>query len=197
MVLCRDDALEAFGIQEGINEVIATTEKEGVVNAAPLGIIREGDEISVKLFSGSHTYGNVLQTGWLVANVTHDAWLFAETALEDLSPDFFWVRDGVPVLKEAEAWCLFQCQAIPLDIAIARLALVKGEVLRKEFRAFNRGACLVVEAAVAATRYLALRSDSYLQELFRLQRIINRCGGRREKEAMDRLMDRIDMCTHI
>jgi len=197
MVLCRDDALEAFGIQEGINEVVATTEKEGIVNAAPLGIIREGDRISVRLFSGSHTYDNVLQTGWLVANVTHDAWLIAETALEDLSPDFFMLREGVPVLKEAEAWCLFRCQTIPLDTAIARLALVKGEVLRKDFRAFNRGACLVVEAAVAATRYLALRSDSYLQELIRLQRIINRCGGRREREAMDRLMDRIDRRTHI
>jgi hypothetical protein len=74
---------------------------------------------------------------------------------------------------------------------------VKGEVLKKDLRAFNRGACLVVEAAVAATRYLALRNDSYLQELFRLHRIINRCGGPREKEAMDRLMDRIDRRTHI
>jgi hypothetical protein len=197
MVLCGDDALEAFGIQEGINEVVATTEKEGIVNAAPLGIIREGDRISVKLFSGSHTYDNVLQTGWLVANVTHDAWLFAETALEDLSPDFFMLREGVPVLKEAEAWCLFQCHTLPLDIAVVTLAPVKGEVLKKDLRAFNRGACLVVEAAVAATRYLALRNDSYLQELFRLHRIINRCGGPREKEAMDRLMDRIDRRTHI
>jgi hypothetical protein len=197
MVFCRDNALEAFGIQEGINEVIATTERGGIVNAAPLGIIRDKDEIRVRLFSGSHTYDNVLRTGWLVANVTHDAWLFAETALEDLSPDFFMLREGVPVLKEAEAWCLCQCRTIPLDIAIVSLEPVKGEVLRKDLRAFNRGACLVVEAAVAATRFLALRSDSYLQELFRLQRIINRCGGPREKEAMNRLMDRIDRCTHI
>jgi hypothetical protein len=177
--------------------VIATTEKEGIVNAAPLGIIREGDRLNVRLFRGSHTYDNVLQTGWLAANVTHDAWLFAESALEDLSPDFFMLREGVPVLKDAEAWGLFHCQAIPLDIAIVRLTLEKGEVLRKDFRAFNRGACLVVEAAVAATRYLALGTDSYLQELFRLQKIINRCGGRREREAMDRLMDRIDSRTHI
>jgi hypothetical protein len=197
MVLCGYDGLAALGIQEGINEVVATTEKEGIVNAAPLGIIREGDRISVRLFSGSHTYDNVLQTGWLVANVTHDAWLFAETALEDLSPDFFMLREGVPVLKEAEAWCLFRGQALPLDTAIVALAPVKGEVLRKDLKAFNRGACLVVEAAVAATRYLALRNDSYLQELFRLQRIINRCGGPREKEAMDRLMDRIEKRTHI
>jgi len=197
MVSSRDDILASFGIQEGINEVVATTEQKGVVNAAPLGIMREGDRISARLFRGSHTYDNVLETGRLVANVTHDAWLIAETALEDLPPEFFMLRDGVPVLKEAEAWCLFSCQAVRLDVALVGLTLVKGEVLRKDLRAFNRGSCLVVEAAVAATRYLALKSDSYLQELFRLQRIIKRCGGPREREAMERLMDRIDRRTHI
>ncbi|HPT20144.1 MAG TPA: DUF447 family protein, partial [Methanothrix sp.] len=64
-------------------------------------------------------------------------------------------------------------------------------------RAVNRGANLVVEAAVAATRYLALRTDSYFEELMKMHRIINRCGGPREREAMDRLMDRIDRYTHM
>jgi hypothetical protein len=49
---------------------------------------------------------------------------------------------------------------------------------------------------VAATRYLALRTDSYFEELIKMQRIINRCGGPREREAMDRLMERIDSFTH-
>jgi hypothetical protein len=75
--------------------------------------------------------------------------------------------------------------------------LVKGEVLRKDFRAFNRGANLVVEAAVAATRYLALRTDSYYEEIMKIKRIVERCGGPRDKEAMERLMDRIDNYCHI
>jgi len=68
--------------------------------------------------------------------------------------------------------------------------------LRKDFRAVNQGANLVVEAAVAATRYMSLRSDSYFEELMKTQRIINRCGNPREREAMEKLMDRIDDFAH-
>ncbi len=54
----------------------------------------------------------------------------------------------------------------------------------------------MIEAAVAATRYMSLRSDSYFEELIKTQRIINRCGNSREIEAMERLMDRIDDFAH-
>jgi hypothetical protein len=197
MMLCGNDVLEGLGILDGINEVIATTEKKGVINAAPLGIIRDGESLYVKLFLGTHTYDNVLANGWFVANITHDSWIFAETALEDLTQDYFVRRDGLPILKDAEAWALFKCEPFPLDIVIAKVELVKGEVLRKDFRAFNRGANLVVEAAVAATRYLALKTDSYYEEIMKIKRIVERCGGPREREAIERLMDRIDNYCHI
>ena len=192
-----NEALNELGILDGINEVIATTENCGRMNAAPLGIIRDGDNLYVRLFLGTHTYDNILANGWFVANISHDAWLFAETALEDLTSEYFMRRDGLPVLKEAEAWGLFKCEAFALDIIIAKVELVKSEILRKDFRACNRGANLVVEAAVAATRYLALRTDSYYEELMKMHRIIDRCGGPREREAMDRLMERIDSYSHI
>ena len=197
MMLCGNDVLEGLGILDGINEVIATTEKKGVINAAPLGIIRDGESLYVKLFLGTHTYDNVLANGWFVANITHDSWIFAETALEDLTQDYFVRRDGLPILKDAEAWALFKCEPFPLDIVTAKVELVKGEVLRKDFRAFNRGANLVVEAAVAATRYLALKTDSYYEEIMKIKRIVERCGGPREREAIERLMDRIDNYCHI
>ncbi len=197
MMLCGNEALEGLGILDGINEVIATTEKNGVINAAPLGIIRDGESLYIKLFLGTHTYDNVLANRWFVANITHDSWIFAETALEDLTQDYFARRDGLPVLKDAEAYALFKCEPFPLDIVIAKVELVKGEVLKKDFRAFNRGANLVVEAAVAATRYLALRTDSYYEEIMKIKRIVERCGGPRDREAMERLMDRIDNYCHI
>jgi hypothetical protein len=197
MMLYGNEALDELGVVDGINEVIATTESPGKINAAPLGIIKDGESLYIRLFSGTHTYDNVLENGWFVANITHDAWLFAETALEDLTPQYFVRREGLPVLKDAEAWGLFKCEAFPLDIVIGKVELVKGEVLRKDFRAFNRGTSLVIEAAVAATRYMALRTDSYYDELTKLQRIINRCGGPREREAMERLMDRVDSFSHI
>ena len=196
-MLYGNESLDELGIQDGINEVIATTEMSGRINAAPLGIIRDADSLYVRLFLGTHTYENLLRKGWFVANITHDAWLFAETAIEDLDQEYFMRREELPVLKSAEAWGLFKCEAFALDIIIAKVELVKSEILRKDFRACNRGANLVVEAAVAATRYLALRTDSYYEELMKMHRIIDRCGGSREREAMDRLMERIDSYSHI
>lgn len=197
MILEGKDALDWLGILDGINEVIATTEKDGRINAAPIGIIRDGEKIYIRLFGGSHTYDNILKNGWFVANITHDVWLIAETAIEDLTQSHFVRREGLPILKDAEAWALFKCEAFQMDIIIAKVEFVKGEVLRRDFRAFNRGANLVVEAAVAATRYLALRTDSYYEEILKLKRIVDRCGGPREREAMERLMDRIDSYSHI
>ncbi|MCJ7444212.1 MAG: DUF447 family protein [Methanotrichaceae archaeon] len=196
-MLFGKDALEMLGILDGINEVIATTEKDGRINAAPLGIIRNEESLYIRLFNGSHTYDNILSNKWFVGNITHDSWLFAESALGDLSQDYFVRREGLPVLKDAESWALFKCEAFPLDIVNAEVELVKGEIQEKKFRAFNRGANLVVEASIAATRYMALRSDSYYKELLKLRMIIDRCGGPREREAIDRLMNRIDSYSHI
>ncbi|WP_369425263.1 DUF447 domain-containing protein, partial [Methanothrix sp.] len=43
-----DAILDELGILPGINEVIVTTERDGVPNAAPIGIIR-GESITVRL----------------------------------------------------------------------------------------------------------------------------------------------------
>ena len=80
-MLYGNSGLDELGIQNGINEVIATTEMSGRINAAPLGIIRDGDRLYVRLFLGTHTYENVLTKGWFVANISHDAWLFARSPI--------------------------------------------------------------------------------------------------------------------
>jgi hypothetical protein len=185
--------IEELGIFDGINEIIATTKGEkGVPNAAPMGLIKEGDRLSIRLFVGSHTRDNILAKRKFVANVSHDPILFVETALGDIPEDRFVERDGELTLRDAEAWALFRCEPKDLDISLPEAEFVRGEVLRREFRAVNRGVNLVVEAAVAATRYVALRSDIYLEEIFRIRRIVGRCGGPREIEAMDRLEELIE-----
>ncbi len=193
MMIYDLEEIEELGIFDGINEIIATTENEkGVFNAAPLGLIKKGDLISVRLFVGSHTYENIMAGGKFVANVSHDPMLFVETALNDIPEERFVERDGELTLKDAEAWALFKCEPKNLDIALPQVEFVKGEVLKREFRAVNRGINLVVEAAVAATRYVALKSDLYLEEIFKIRRIVNRCGGPKEIEAMNRLEELIE-----
>lgn len=185
-----DGILDELGILPGINEVIVTTERDGVPNAAPIGIIRD-ENVTVRLFLGTHTYENVLATGQLVANVTHDPMIFVEAAMSDLEEECFLRRDGVLTLKDAESWALFRCSPYRTDIIIPELEFVRGEVIRREFRAINRGVSCVIEAAIAATRYNALRVDSYLEEIRKLKRIVQRCGGPREIAAMKRLEEHL------
>lgn len=186
------EKLDELGFLPGINEIIATTERDGVPNAAPIGIIRD-DRITVRLFSGSHTYENVLATGVLVANVIHDPMMFVEAAMGELDESVYIRRHGLLTLKDAESWAFFKCDAFRTDIVIPELAFVEGEVIRRDFRAVNRGFACIIEAAVAATRYQALKTESYLEEIRKLKRIIYRCGGPRERAAMDRLEDWIEL----
>jgi uncharacterized protein len=186
------DRLEELGFLDGINEVVVTTQRDGTNNAAPIGIIKDGKSLKIRLFGGTHTYENILAEKSFVANVVHDPMIFVESALSELQEEAFEVREGLLTLKSAESWALFKCEAFPLDIVIGELEFIKGDVIRKEFRAVNRGINLVVESAIAATRYLALNIESYMDDIRKNQRIISRCGGKRDREAMDRLMDLIE-----
>src|SRR5690606_20613902 len=60
--------------------------------------------------------------------------------------------------------------------------------------AVNRGINLLVAAAVTATRYVALKSDLYLEQIFKIRRIVNRCGRHQDIEAQNRLEELIEGC---
>ena len=153
--------LEDFGFTEGINEVIAVT-IGGFINTAPLGIIVEnpkGRKAKVRLYP-SHTRENVKRGSKIYANVVSDPIIFAISAFEDLTEDYFSSLDP-PVLKSALAYCEFEAK---LTGAFAELELVDGRVISKELRAVNRGFYAVIEALVYATRYLFFKDPEKKKE---------------------------------
>ncbi|MHC1579142.1 MAG: DUF447 domain-containing protein [Candidatus Alkanophagales archaeon] len=178
-----------------ISEVIATTKsRDGRANAAPLGIIRENG-YRVRIFR-SRTLENVRQTGMLAANVTDDPVLFVMTALGDLEPQHFSRFRGFPVLRAADAWVLFKCSVSgeTPEFSEFRLKPVALKVRRRGVRAVNRGRNAVVEAAIHATRYV-LTEGVEREELKKLidyySKIVERCGGAAEREAMRLLYEKI------
>jgi hypothetical protein len=186
------EMLSYLGIGDGISEIIATTERDGRFNAAPIGITRNKDNAFLRLFIGTHTFENILESGCFVANVSHDAMIFVDSAMSELPQECFERRDGVLTLKDAESWILFKVEeSFRTDIIMPRIEPVKGELLHPLYRAFNRGVSLVIEAAIAGTRYNALHQESYLDEIRQLGRIISRCGGQRELEAFKKLEEYI------
>lgn len=179
--------LHNFGIRDGISEVIATTiSKEGGANAAPIGIISD-DIMYVKLYPDTHTYSNIRSTRKLVANIVSDPLLFVSSAIGDLGEREFYVVDGLPVLRCADAWALFKCEEDRQDSSLIYLHLIRGNVIRKSVRAINRGTNAVIEATVHATRYAATKDEKYLNWIAHYGDVVRKCGGAREKEAMKKL----------
>ncbi|MFZ2071063.1 MAG: DUF447 domain-containing protein [Halobacteriota archaeon] len=196
--------LKEAGLYEGISEVIATTRSvSGVPNAAPIGILCREDEgkdaYFVNLYKGSQTLSNVMETGELAANVTDDALLFVKAAFDNLDESHFARFSGFPVLKSAESWIKFECHRIEeradsflfllTPLAIEQNIKVKVKVKVKAARAINRGLNAVIEATILATRYaIAIderEKDDMNRAIERYTGIVEKCGGHREKEAID------------
>jgi hypothetical protein len=190
--------LQEAGIGEGISEVIVTTQSAvRMPNAAPIGILTEIDEQGsetkhfIKLYKGSQTLTNVLETTTLAANVTDDAVLFVKTALGHLSEELYLSEfAGVPVLTKANAWIVFTSVLIEERDEYLHFQVLPRTVKinRTEVKAINRGRNAVIEAAILATRFeLATdeeEKESMRKQLKQFKEIVKKCGGRREKEAM-------------
>jgi hypothetical protein len=180
---------------EGINEVIATT----FTNAAPMGIINRGDKgPRMVLFRGSHTAKNVERYGWIVANITYDPLIWVRTAFEDLPPEYFTdlTFNCRPMyrLRDCEAWIAFEAsiENETKDNLIVRLTPLTEGILSTTPRPVNRGFNSVIEATVHATRYVRFKDPKLLELIEHHARIVRKCGGKMEVEAMEMLREFIE-----
>jgi uncharacterized protein len=178
-------------LTDGINEVIATT----AFNAAPMGIHNRNGRLNMALFQGSHTAENIERDGWVVANIVHDPVLYVRTAFEDLPKDAF--RDE-PVngrkmyrLSDAEGWVAFTAtvEHRTRESIVVGLTVEKEILLDVALHTVNRGFNSIIDATVHATRY-RINRDPHLKKLIDYHTvIIRKCGGKRELEALDLLMN--------
>lgn len=173
-------------LRDGINEVIATTH----LNAAPIGIINRDEKISAMLYSGSHTYENVIRGGWLVANFTFDPVTYVKTAFGDLPEDAFQEMDiggqSMYRLKDVEAWAAFSAEIAGRSEKgiTVRLTPIKEEVISAEIHPVNRGFGNLIDATVHATRYMMNRDPGLEKMIRHHMKIVRKCGGKRELEAL-------------
>jgi hypothetical protein len=179
------------GIDEGISEVIVTTRSASdTFNAAPIGIITTSNGHFVKLYKGSRTLSNVQETNKLAANVTSDAVLFVKAAFDNLGESHYSSLSGFPLLKEANSWIIFQAVLAEksTEYSLFQLTPLTVKINRKELKAINRGLNAVIEATILTTRYLIVNDEREKEELKkqmeRYAKIVEKCGGHREKEAI-------------
>lgn len=192
-----------FGISEGISELILTTKNapasDKASNAAPFGIIWKNDKMFLHLFKGSATCGNLMREDYFAANMTDDAVLYAKTTFGDLEEEEFdtaaYVDENgeetktisIPVLRNADRVVLFKCagrleaeDSVIIDIVPVEFFVLNPD---KEGFVFNRGFHSVVEACIHLTRYERTGDSLYIDYIRHHQRIIQKCGRKRDKEG--------------
>lgn len=174
-----------------IESILTTLDAGGAVNIAPMGVEWGEEEIVLKPFLETTTFRNLQATGAAVVNLTDDVMLFAQGAISNAqfpaAPAT--VVRGV-VLEAACSWREVRVRS--LDATPPRARVVTGVVhrgVRREFLGFNRARNAVLEAAILATRTHLLPPDQIRDEFARLQVIVDKTAGPREREAMALLTD--------
>lgn len=160
-------------------------------NAAPMGLHRKNSRLFARIYS-SRTLENIIEKPVLAANIVDDPVLFVKSSLSDLEPERFEFANGFPVLKDALGWILFDCVCKKGNkISVAELSPVEGRINSKKIQPVNRGFNAVIEAAIHATRYVSLKEEKYLECIEYYSSIVQKCGGAREKDAMQLLYELI------
>jgi hypothetical protein len=169
-----------------IETILTTMAADGVINFAPMGVEWGEAELIIKPFLETTTFRNVVASRAAVVNLTDDVMLFAQGALT--SAQFAWQPAVVvrgAVLEAACSWREVEVATIDDTPPRSRIACrVVHHGTRREFLGFNRARHAVLEAAILATRTHLLPAAEIASELARLQIIVDKTAGPREREAM-------------
>jgi hypothetical protein len=169
-----------------IESIVTSMGTDGAVNFAPMGVEWGESTIVLKPFLETTTFRNVRAARAAVVNITDDVMLFAQAAIS--SPQFPWTPASVvrgAVLDAACSWRELEVVAIddtPPRSRIEARVVHRGQ--RREFIGFNRARLAVLEAAILATRTHLLPVDQIRADYERLQVIVDKTAGPREREAM-------------
>jgi hypothetical protein len=169
-----------------IETVTTTTNDDGTVNCAAMGVEWGEETIVIKPYRGTRTLRNLRARPYAVVNLVDDVLLFVQAALEDPRPPAraATVVDGA-ILDAACSWREVRVDAIEDGEPRARVTTrVVARGTGREFVGFNRAAHAVLEASILASRARRLPADEIRAELRRLQVLVDKTGGEREHAAM-------------
>jgi hypothetical protein len=182
-----DDGADPFPL---IETVMTTTGSDGVVNCAAMGVRWGEHELVFWPFEATRTLRNLHFRGEAVVHLTDDVLLFVEAALGHPRPV---MRPASAiagsVIEEANAWREVVVTEIapsgdgsPRSRVTARV--VAGGTGAREPLGLCRARHAAVEASILASRLRWLGGERVTAELARLQVLVDKTAGPRERAAM-------------
>jgi uncharacterized protein len=176
-----------------IETIVTTVGADGRINCAPMGVEWGEAVIVLKPFLDTATYRNITAAGTAVVNLTDDVRIFARAAISN--PVYATVPASVVsgvVLADGCSWRELELRSVDSTPPRSRIeTAVVHRGFRREFIGFNRACHAVLETAIYATRLHLLEAAFVQSELARLQVIVDKTAGEREREAMSLLVDYI------
>ena len=173
-----------------IETVVTTTGSDGVVNCAAMGVRWGEEELVFWPFDTTRTLRNLRRHGEAVVHLTDDVLLFVEAALGHPSPATrpATAIDG-SVIEEANAWREVVVVGITpsadeLPRSMVRARVVASGTGNREPLGLCRARHAAVEASILASRLRWLGADHVRGELARLQDLVDKTAGPRERAAM-------------
>jgi uncharacterized protein len=170
-----------------VETVTTTINADGTVNCAAMGVEWGDEAIVIKPYRGTRTLRNLQRHGAAVVNLTDDILLFTQAALGNPHPPTrpAAVVDGA-VLADGCSWREVTVDAIDATGPRARVTTrVVARGTGREFIGFNRACHAVLEASILASRVRRLPADEVSAELERLEVLVDKTAGPRERAAMD------------
>jgi uncharacterized protein len=182
------DALDQVPL---IETVVTTTGSDGVVNCAAMGVRWGEEELVFWPFDATRTLENLRFRGEAVVHLTDDVLLFVQAALGHPRPVVRAARAiAGSVIEEANCWREVVVTEIkPSEDGVAR-SQVRARVVAtgtgtRQPLGLCRARHAAVEASIFASRLKWLGGERVCAELGRLQELVDKTAGPRERAAMD------------
>ncbi|HET6864352.1 MAG TPA: DUF447 domain-containing protein [Solirubrobacteraceae bacterium] len=174
-----------------IETVVTTTGSDGVVNCAAMGVRWGEEELVFWPFDATRTLRNLRARGEAVVHLTDDVLLFVQAALGQPRPA---MRPATAiagsVIEEANSWReVVVTQIRPSGDELPRSRVCARVVASGSGARQPLGLCrarhAAVEASILASRLKWLGAEYVWAELARLQELVDKTAGPRERAAMD------------
>ncbi len=200
--------LESIGMEKGLlyETIITTQDKEGLPNAAPIGVIcKNKNEVILHLFEGTHTLHNIKTNSKFVVNILKDPLVFVGCTTGDLSSDYFKNHGDNFYIKNADAFFSANVTSIKEvekedNISKSKMSIINASVeeiiiARENVEPLNRAIFAIIESLVYLTRIKMVdenTSKTYLERIHEMSRLVNRVGSLDHKRAMHDILKYVE-----
>lgn len=176
-----------------IETVTTTTNPDGTVNCAAMGVRWGPELLRIRPFAGTRTLRNLRTVPSAVVHLTDDVLLFAQAALGDPHPPTRPAQAVAGAIIEATpAWVEVEVRSV---VESAERPTVIAEIVARGsgrvHLGLNRARHAVVEASILASRLTLLDRRRVDSELERLAVLIEKTAGARERQAWELI------CRHV